>query len=1016
MRKKISTLFLMVPIVPITAFFLFCDLGDQPLGPEVSGKDTATIDDVIIDSVTVWKSGTMEIFVNPSEIPASSGKTAVVTVRLFNNLHNPIVGRSIFFAASHGLIEASAVTDTNGIATAAFTSEPINTEASIYAYLYEVDKKGDTSTVIVKQTVTISGIDVQIIPSATHVLLNTVVPVTITVTDAEGKPVANKPVYITGTVTDTLTTLGNGNAATTVTSSSITTFTLYVQSQGAYATETILFDTSISDIVDTTTDVRSLRIFSSKSQLKADNTDYAIITAILINEKNNPAVGDTIMFEISDKGDNQIGIIGEFGIIDSTGRTSVILRSAPVNGTCKIYGFTPDQTLKDSTTVLFSGVSLQLTAVPTDLKTGEYSTIQALLTDASGHPIEGDEVTFFLSSTNTAGKFDNDSSMKVVTLNTSGIAEVRVTSTSAQSLVVYATALNCRDSTAVNYTNNILTLAASPTIISIGGSAYSTLTATYRNASDQLVNGAWIHFYTNAGSLSADSAITAGGIAKVNLYSGQFTTTATVKAVAPNGSAETTVQFASINAASIELKISPDNINVNGGVATLTATVRDPKSNMVSGAPVNFRILQGPGGSEYINNPMVISKDGIARSKLYAGTVPGNYRAVEVSAYIGSIADTTKMTISGEPYVVTVSRPQDDTVVVSNVGQIDESTFKYFAGAVVQDVNGNNVADGIEVHFSAVVSGEIVGLRRFVRWAGEGNNIEDIRAIMEYVEYDIPFEDINNNFKMDPNIDFDLDFNPTVATRGDDVDGNGTMDYNKNSYDLFFDYNLNGVCDVKNPEPCYEASKKYITDSVGVDTVITVTVDTIKTFLGLTDPDTVITGYVDTTIIPIQVGNTITWDTTVVVKYDTVIHPPEPIYQYDYTYHSDTVITIKIGVVDSTYEIWADLNKNGVWDKSELYIDHNGDGICDMPASGDFSHWLWEMRPQFEDDIFDFSTNDFAVVIEASAVTKDGVAYAALTYPRQMANRLIVTVNAECNGIRDKDGERFGLPVLIEAR
>jgi hypothetical protein len=164
------------------------------------------------------------------------------------------------------------------------------------------------------------------------------------------------------------------------------------------------------------------------------------------------------------------------------------------------------------------------------------------------------------------------------------------------------------------------------------------------------------------------------------------------------------------------------------------------------------------------------------------------------------------------------------------------------------------------------------------------------------------------------------------------------------------------------------------------------------------------------------VGNNIIYDTTITVIYDTVIHPPQPIYDFDYVYQSDTIVTIKYEIVDSTYEIWADLNKNGVWDKSELYIDHNSNGICDLPVSGDFSHWLWEKRPQFEGEVFDFYTNDFAVVIAASAVTKDGVAYAALTYPRQMAHRLIVTVNAECNGIRDKDGERFGLPVLIEAR
>ena len=70
------------------------------------------------------------------------------------------------------------------------------------------------------------------------------------------------------------------------------------------------------------------------------------------------------------------------------------------------------------------------------------------------------------------------------------------------------------------------------------------------------------------------------------------------------------------------------------------------------------------------------------------------------------------------------------------------------------------------------------------------------------------------------------------------------------------------------------------------------------------------------------------------------------------------------------------------------------------------------MRPQFKGDRLTFSDNGFAMVIDRSAVTKDGVAYTRLTYPRQLAHRLKATVNAEVKGIRDIDGERFTLPVL----
>jgi hypothetical protein len=56
-----------------------------------------------------------------------------------------------------------------------------------------------------------------------------------------------------------------------------------------------------------------------------------------------------------------------------------------------------------------------------------------------------------------------------------------------------------------------------------------------------------------------------------------------------------------------------------------------------------------------------------------------------------------------------------------------------------------------------------------------------------------------------------------------------------------------------------------------------------------------------------------------------------------------------------------------------------------------------------------FDTNEFAVTVDRSVVTTDGVAQALLTYPRQFARRLYVTVNAEAGGIRDRNGERFVL-------
>jgi hypothetical protein len=83
---------------------------------------------------------------------------------------------------------------------------------------------------------------------------------------------------------------------------------------------------------------------------------------------------------------------------------------------------------------------------------------------------------------------------------------------------------------------------------------------------------------------------------------------------------------------------------------------------------------------------------------------------------------------------------------------------------------------------------------------------------------------------------------------------------------------------------------------------------------------------------------------------------------------------------------------------------------CSLPVDSkgfvtDYPYSTWDMREWLSP--VNFHDNDLAVAIEVSAVTKNGVAQARLRYPRQYSNRYFVTINAEANGVRDNDGERF---------
>ncbi len=998
----------------VLLLLVFCDLGDRPIGTNVTSttSEETLYENVALDSIT----DNMRIFITPSSIHASNTDEAQVTVIVYDDNHNPVAGKEVSFIATHGAVTAKDTTDESGKATATFYSVPINAQARVIAQLKTKD-----STLAVAASVWLTGISVLISPDYTNALVDKEVPVTVTVLDGSGEPVSNAELEIDGAVDTSGLTNGDGVFKTSVTSSSQGEVNLKVATLGAMDSTTLTFwnelPTGSSEVVRSD---RRLRVYSSRSQLKANTSDYAEITAILSNEKNNPLSGDTVLFS------SNLGIIEEYSVVDSSGRAKVRLTSSPINGVCNVVASVAgaDSRLRDSVSVIFSGISLELTSEQTSFSIGDTASVNVFLKDGSGNAVGGDDVTFRITS--SAGTFTDGSKIITGKLDPNGNTEVKVTSTSAGTLAVEASALNSTGTINIYFATNYLTISTSKEVVTVGGNDSCKITALYKDKDGHPVNNVLIMFASNAGDITDDSVTTnSDGKAETYLKSSMFSGTATVQAVASNktsGNAFVNVKFTTNIASSVKLEVTPDNISVNGGVATLVATVVDSNGNMVSGTDVNFKILRGPGGGEYIKKPVMATYNGKARSEIVAGTVPSQYRACKVIAIVnGGIVDTTKLTISGEPYVITVSRPEEDTITVSNAGNKHKSTFDFNIGAVVQDINGNPVADGTKVQFSAVVSGMSVAKLRFLKW--KKSTEEGTQAILVYSYYDVPFEDINNNFKMDENIDLKLDYLDNVARRGDDVNGDGVMDYNPYVHDFFYDFNGNGICDTGVGEPAYESTALLdtISSSFTINS-ISVLDSSISTIDSAFITDSVAT--VDSVFLK----------DSVVIELDSTQNPTDTtwayterwLYEKKWTYSTkwvyDTIWAYGTKLVYDTvqvyttkvtgYETWADLNQNGMWDSTELVVDHNNNGVCDLPASGDYPYWRWEMRPYWTGERFDFVHNEFAVVIEASVTTEGGVAQTVLTYPRQMARRLYVTVNAEANGIRDRDGERFVLPVI----
>ncbi len=953
-------------------------LGDEPIGPAVTSRDTTV---------------TLTVITSRTQLKADGIDTAIISATLLDGKKNPLSGETILFSCNYGSIGPSATVDQSGKAVVTLTSALVNDTCLVRAIS---PQHHDTAVV----GIVFGGLRLRLSSNATSLKIKDYATVTGLFTDGSDRPISGDSIVFTtrrpGHFSNNDTAFratfnASGQAGVNVTSDSVGTLWVRASAKGLRDSIQITFD-SISVIIIGS---RQFHVYTSKNQLKANHSDTAMVTAILTDQNSNPVVGDTILFSCQPAG---VGIIDSFAVIDRTGSASVTLRSTPVNGTCMIRATAVRSRDTASTTVTFSGVTVRLEADVTDLRINEFATITAFLTDASGNAIGGDTITFRARG---GGRFANSDTAFRTTLDPSGKSTVRITSPAAGTSIVYAAALNTYDSMSILFTNNAISLIASKTTLTVGGGDSARLTATYLNGSGSPVAGIPIMFATNAGTIPAALDTTdAAGKAYAWIKSAAFSGTATVVASTSSGNAVVKITFAAAAVKSVKLAITPDNIGINGGIATLTATVRDVNDNMVSGADVNFRIIKGPGGGEYIDKPLVTAQNGTAHAQLYAGAVASMYRAVLVTASIGDTADTSKLTISGEPYAISVSRPQDDTVTVPNAGQLNPATFDYNVGAVVVDINGNPVADGTRVNFSMVVSGMAVHRLMFDHWAGLGSGAsQDAKPIYRYGVWDIPFEDINNNLRRDPN-DFTLPYltgpgyvsqNPAIACRGDDVNGDGRCDFDPAVHDVWYDFNGNGIVDTGMTR-IPSITRTPITH----DTIVRIYKDTIIQDTVRVTPDTLI---LDTSIVISHL----------IIRTDTVGYRQDTTYTMEFA-GAEPYITVS-GVM-----IWADLYPDGVWNTSEIVVDNNHNGQYDIPSSGDRRWWEYENLPYWRGVPFDFDKNDFGVAVTTSANTEKGVANAKLTYPRQLARRLIVTVNAEANGVRDRNGQRFVLPVIVGSR
>ncbi|MBD3404002.1 hypothetical protein GF420_14010, partial [candidate division GN15 bacterium] len=391
-----------------------------------------------------------------------------------------------------------------------------------------------------------------------------------------------------------------------------------------------------------------------------------------------------------------------------------------------------------------SGMTITVSASPTQLATGNTTVVEATVRNG-GSPV-ADQVVTFSSSGTGEGYF----SPATDTTDGTGVAAAVFTATSSGSVTVSAGILGTTVSSTVGLDiqsqsqggSGNLNVTVTPSLLLANGADTATVTIAVRDAlgqpaPDETVvkiaagekfvdideNGYWspgidsLVFDANANGnwdgfgLIPSTAQTAGGTgnATVNYVSGNDAMTVYIKVtVDDNGITGTTdvqvqltpdASIASIYLASDSMQLS---VKQTGGIetSTLRAVGYDLNGNPVpEGLPINFVIVDGPGGGEHLGSTgagpylAVTNSQGVASAPISSGTISGTVR---IRAYADTVlSNATQILISaGPPQYIVVGAEECNVPYWDVVAGDNEIT------AVVSDIYLNPVNDSTVVYFS----------------------------------------------------------------------------------------------------------------------------------------------------------------------------------------------------------------------------------------------------------------------------------------------------------------------------
>ena len=657
-----------IPVTPETS-------GSQPV--QVSVGQTATTKPANKTSTANVGQQDAKATVDPIT-DAKVGKEVPVTGKVTDEQGNPVAGAPVNVTVDGKTYTGTTDEDGNyniPVTPTKAGSLPVN--VNVGATNQTKAAKANTTAKVTKQdpTVTVNPIN--------GAEAGKSVPVTGSVTDEEGKPVANAPVTVkVGDKTYTGTTDKDGKFSIPVTPTKSGTLPVNVNVGATNNTNAAKANTTAKvtkqDPTVTVDPVTGAEVGKSVP-----------VTGSVTDEEGKPVANAPVTVKVGDK--------TYTGTTDKDGKFSIPVTPTtagdnPVTVTVPATNTTNAKTVKDSITVSKVATTLTVSA-PKTVTVGDTYTINGTLKGADNKAIANAKV-----SINVDGK--------VLTATTNSAGIFNVTSTAADVGKEEVTAVFAGDakydaSNVANATVTVNKLGTKTTVAKVTGKALNnvTITATVNDAKGNAVKSGAVYFTDSNNNVLGLANVTNGKASIVTSYPEQFN--GTIKAQflgSDNYTASTGSVKANITKQNVVIKADPITGQMNDNV-TIKATITDENGNPVQSGNVVFKINGQTVKDASGNQLKVRVVDGTVTAEVNAtqawkGNSTLTIRYLGDNTYNAS-ENTTKANIAprkAQVVLITdkIARGGDQIVLTAFVTDNGEAVN---GGQVIFKVNGETIKD-----------------------------------------------------------------------------------------------------------------------------------------------------------------------------------------------------------------------------------------------------------------------------------------------------------------------------------